>query len=185
MERSRSQVDTTSGPPEAAGICDAREVVNFFLDLAKARGLVLTQIPLQKILYFAHAWFLARRGQPLVDEEFEAWEYGPVVRSVHEQFKRFGDAPILKKATRLNFANGNYEEVAYRFDLETADALERIFDFYSRYEPFALVAMTHEPGGPWEKVYQSGAKSARVGMRIPNDLICEHFAIYYKEKLWN
>src|SRR5262249_51853966 len=133
MDRTRSQ-GLPPEPSAAMGACDAREVANFFLDLAEDRRLTLTQIPLQKILYFAHAWFLARRGRPLVDEEFEAWEYGPVVRSIHEQFKRFGDAPILNKATRLNFANGTYEDVTYSFDRETAEALERIFDFYSKYE---------------------------------------------------
>jgi uncharacterized phage-associated protein len=169
----------------AIQVYDAREVANLLLDLARVRGVALTQIALQKTLYFAHAWFLARKHRPLVDEQFEAWEYGPVIRSIYEQFRRFGDRPIEARATKLNFATGATEKVQYEFSTDEATAIERIFDFYSQYEPFTLVEMTHEPSGPWDMVYRSGVKTAHVGMQIPNSLIQKHFDIYYTEKLFN
>lgn len=164
---------------------DAREVANFFLDHAARRGTKVTQITLQKVLYFAHAWFLSRQDVPLVDEQFEAWPYGPVLRSVHEQFRKWGDEPIRSRATRLNFESGSQERVPYVFDEPTTSALERIFDFYARYEPFALVEMTHEEGGPWDRVFREGKRSARVGMIISNNSIRDHFSNYYKNRLSN
>jgi uncharacterized phage-associated protein len=164
---------------------DAREVANFFLDRAAERRCPITQITLQKVLYFAHAWFLARQDVPLVDEQFEAWPYGPVLRSIHEQFRSCGDEAIRIRATRLNFVSGQAERAERSFDVSTAEALERIFDFYSRYDPFALVEMTHEEGGPWDRVYREGKTTARVGMLISNDAVREHFAKYYIGKLWN
>jgi uncharacterized phage-associated protein len=164
---------------------DAREIANFFLDLASERHVAITQITLQKVLYFAHAWFLARQDVPLVDEQFEAWQYGPVLRSIHDQFRRCGDEPIGIRATRLNFVSGQAERAEYSFHASIVRALERIFDFYSQYEPFALVEMTHEAGGPWDRVFQEGRTTARVGMIISNAEIREHFGKYYTEKLSN
>jgi uncharacterized phage-associated protein len=164
---------------------DAREIANFFLDRASERHVEITQITLQKVLYFAHAWFLARQDVPLVDEQFEAWPYGPVLRSIHEQFRQCGDEPIRIRATRLNFVSGQTERAEYSFDASTVGALERIFDFYSRYEPFALVEMTHEAGGPWDRVFREGRATARVGMIISNTEIREHFAKYYTRRLYN
>ena len=66
---------------------DARAVANFLLDHADARGLSLTQLMLLKLLYFSHGWYLNRFKSPLVENEFEAWEHGPVIRE--KLFQRF------------------------------------------------------------------------------------------------
>jgi uncharacterized phage-associated protein len=185
MDRSKQLSEGEASRQTELAAYDAREIANFLLDWAAARKLEITQITLQKVLYFAHAWFLGRQGRALVDEEFEAWAYGPVLRSIHEQFRQHGDEPISTRAIRLNFATRRNEKVEYSFDEETVNALKRIFEFYSQYQPFALVEMSHEPGGPWDQVYRSGRTTAQVGMVISNTAIREHFAHYYTRKLSN
>ncbi|MFM9718924.1 Panacea domain-containing protein, partial [Streptomyces galilaeus] len=48
---------------------------------------------LLKVLYFAHAWHLAKYGKPLVAQPFEAWRHGPVNRVVYDQYKEYRERP--------------------------------------------------------------------------------------------
>ena len=54
---------------------NAIAVANYFIDKAKADGVPLTHMKLQKLIYFAHGWHLALYGEPLIDEEIQAWEF--------------------------------------------------------------------------------------------------------------
>ena len=53
-------------------MADVQDVARFFIDLAKRqndleRGDLMTNLRLQKLLYFAQGWHLARFGRPLFD----------------------------------------------------------------------------------------------------------------------
>ena len=54
-----------------------------------------------KVLYFAHAWYMAKFDKPLIAQPFEAWKLGPVNRVVYDQYKNYGTKPIEKKAFYL------------------------------------------------------------------------------------
>ena len=54
------------------------------------RGDLMTNLRLQKLLYFAQGWHLARFGRPLFDASIEAWPYGPVVPEVYRAYKEYG-----------------------------------------------------------------------------------------------
>lgn len=58
-------------------------------------GDVVTQMKLQKLLYYAHGWSMAINGHGLFDEHVEAWKDGPVVHSVYSEFSRYGRAAIV------------------------------------------------------------------------------------------
>ena len=69
-------------------------VANWFLQYAKSNDIIIDHMKLQKMIYFANGWALGVTGEPLIDERFEAWQYGPVVPSIYHQFKAFGRRPI-------------------------------------------------------------------------------------------
>ncbi|MGH6962497.1 MAG: Panacea domain-containing protein, partial [Dongiaceae bacterium] len=73
---------------------DARAVANCLLDYADSKSSEITLLTLMKVIYFAHGWHLARFGQPLVTNHFEAWERGPVVRVLYDEFKDRRARPI-------------------------------------------------------------------------------------------
>jgi uncharacterized phage-associated protein len=55
----------------------------------------LTNLKLQKIPYLAHMVFVGRTdGRLLIDEPFEAWDFGPVLPRLYHRVKIFGDEPI-------------------------------------------------------------------------------------------
>jgi len=47
----------------------------------------MTTWKLQKLCYYAQAWTLAWDGEPLFEEEFEAWSNGPVCRGLFNEHK--------------------------------------------------------------------------------------------------
>ena len=73
----------------------SEKIANFFLGLAQKEQVELTPLKLQKLLYFAHGWHLVldSDGDPLLDEDIEAWKYGPVVPSIYHKFKEFRNNP--------------------------------------------------------------------------------------------
>jgi uncharacterized phage-associated protein len=62
--------------------------------LCELRGWSVSNLELQKILYLAHMYYLGRHGGPLIREEFEAWDYGPVVPELYHHVKGFGGGPV-------------------------------------------------------------------------------------------
>lgn len=73
---------------------DPRIIANAVLDRAAAEGRPVTNLDLQKIVYFLHGHYLVRHQRPLVEGEFEAWPYGPVHRVLYDAFRAYNDTPI-------------------------------------------------------------------------------------------
>jgi uncharacterized phage-associated protein len=130
---------------------------------------------LLKILYFAHAWHLAKFDSPLVGQPFEAWKHGPVSRVVYEQLKGLGSKPITAKLKSFSANEAKYVDTPYEFDPETRRLLENVYDYYALYHPFTLSDLTHEKGSPWESIWGEAEKGAVPGMVIPDQLIKEWF----------
>jgi uncharacterized phage-associated protein len=80
---------------------NALAVANHFLDIAEKAGQRLTPMKLQKLVYFAHGWHLGLTGEPLLDEEIQAWSFGPVVRSVYNAFRDCGGDEITHKGSEF------------------------------------------------------------------------------------
>jgi hypothetical protein len=85
---------------------DPRAVANFILDVADIRGLPITNMSLNKIIYFAHGWSLGKRGKPLVSATFEAWQHGPVLPLIYRQFSKAGSMAISFRATAIDPSSG-------------------------------------------------------------------------------
>jgi uncharacterized phage-associated protein len=131
---------------------DARAVANFFIDQGAERNHQLNLMTVLKLIYFAHGWYLAMNNKPLVKNDFEAWERGPVVRVVYESFKDFKKArPIDRKATKFDPVSGEHTEVAYQFEKDEVAFLKSIYMRYGHIHALELSKMTHEPGSPWIK----------------------------------
>ena len=158
---------------------DVREIGNAILDIAQSANFQLSNLPFNKILYFAHAWFLATHSRPLIDSSFEAWQYGPVHPQIYRQMKQYGDQPITGRLTRIDFTTG--QDVPFEVAL-TAEEMNHIKDmtlFYGGKSASWLVNATHEPGAPWDQVWSSAEAQAVPGMIIPDTLT----EIYYRNKL--
>ena len=134
---------TMSKPPY-----DPRAVANLLLDLAATDEdgpLPISNLALQKLLYFAHGHFLLRTGEPLVQGVFEAWTYGPVHPAVYQAFKAEAGRPIRMRATARNVMTGETRPLALPDDAEVRRQLRHVLRSYGHLSPGRLVDITHAP----------------------------------------
>lgn len=154
---------------------DARIIANEVLIRSWDEGLELTQIDVQKILYFLHGHHLSEFGSPLIKAEFEAWDFGPVQRIVYDQFKVFGDEPITTLAQKFDPIARVTEELPRLTDNAAMSTIENHLYKYLEIPSFTLVDITHRPGTPWSRTIEAAKSHVNVGMRIKNDLILSYF----------
>lgn len=156
-------------------VYDPRCIANLMLDEGERIGRPLTNLALQKLLYFAHAIFLIEQGRPLVSGYFEAWEYGPVHPTAYQAFKGAGADPINFRASKLDVINGTREALPLPSDPEIVRHTSRIIQSYGRMTPGRLVDISHAKDAPWHFVVDKGRTFLAFGMRIPDTVIRERF----------
>lgn len=157
----------------------SESVANYFIKKAQeAQCTDLTQMKLQKLVYYAYGWYLGLSGSKLFAEPIQAWRYGPVVESLRGEFRDFGRDPITRPAQDIVYQDGHFVDVTPSIDdPHLADFLDRIWEVYGGYSPFQLSNLTHAPDTPWSRVADRyGPDGIPPGITIPDELIQEHFA---------
>ena len=114
----------------------ARAIADFFIWFSHDHGDQISNLKLQKLLYYAQAWFLALYDRPLFEERIEAWVHGPVVPPVYREFKSWGWQPIGVDVAQSPF------EGAVR------DHLNEVMAVYGVMSAFELERLTHSEA-PW------------------------------------
>lgn len=149
---------------------DVRQIGNAILDAAARDGVTLSNLALNKIIYFAHAWYLALYSKPLVDSHFEAWQYGPMHPQIYHQLKRYSDQPIASRLTQIDMETGRDIPVEVELSDEENDHIIKITRFYGVRSAAWLVDATHESGAPWDQVWSAAERTPCPGMIIPDEL---------------
>lgn len=103
------------------------------------RGDIISNLKLQKMLYYMQGFHLAAFNEPLFEEEIEAWQYGPVVPSVYEEFKSFGSGAIELEE--------GYSPIELKEEEE--DLFGCVYEEYGQFSAIKLMNMTHDES-PWK-----------------------------------
>lgn len=74
---------------------DANSVAYYIIKYHEECNDVISNLKLQKLLYFVQAQFLVYKGEPCFSDEIEAWDCGPIVRRVYYKYKHFGASFII------------------------------------------------------------------------------------------
>ena len=150
----------------------AASVANAFLNKAFQENRTISPMMLQKLLYIAHGYFLVERDNPLLDEVFEAWKFGPVLNSLYHQCKYFRDNNVNK------YLFDSYSKMTWHAPIPEDNYVRGIVDFvwktYGNESPTSLSAWTHEKDGPWDQVTKGGTKILRH-KEVPNENIKSYF----------
>lgn len=152
---------------------DARTIANFILDYASSNQLRVTNMSINKIVYFLHAEYLIAKGEPLISAKIEAWEHGPVIREVYNSFKEYGSNEIKSKAVKIDHHLGKKVVVSSELPYEVSLFLIKIMPAYASQSASQLRNLSHELGGPWDVVFNHGG-NANPGMEITNSQILKH-----------
>jgi uncharacterized phage-associated protein len=114
-------------------------LANFLLVECRERGDVITNLKLQKLLYYTQAWHLAIKGGPLFEEDFQAWVNGPVLPTQYQRFEKYKCSPILENVESAKIDNPFI-----------VSHLMEIVDVFGVETDFILQMMTHLEL-PWQK----------------------------------
>jgi uncharacterized phage-associated protein len=155
----------------------AAAVANELLELAEQSDRKLTQIEIQKLVYFSHGWHLALKDETLIPDQIEAWTYGPVVRRLYDAFKKFGSSIITERAVDWRMSpQGKFsscfpaiQSSSLEDDAYARAVIRSVWGKYGLIPPFKLVEITHLDGSPWQQA------RARGDTYIPNDEIKTYF----------
>lgn len=154
---------------------DGRAIANYILDYCDKHGRPITNLALQKIVYFCHVWSLLKLEKPLIKHRFEAWQHGPVLQYLYQEFKQYDKNPITGRALAMDLSTG--EKIVAKCSLSgaTSQLLDQVIDFYSQLSAVYLVDLSHVSGGPWDSVWNHGG-SINPGMKIGNDEIVTFYS---------
>jgi uncharacterized phage-associated protein len=147
---------------------NAVDVAIELLRVARKHAKPLTQMQLQKLVYVAHGLSLAKRNLPMIREQVNAWQYGPVIPEIYHRFKAYG-------ANDINFADLPESKEADNFDKESRDILEEVVNAFAHYSGGQLSELSHRQGSPWHKVWFDSRGNEVRGAIINNDLIKTHY----------
>lgn len=130
-------------------------VANLFLRLGERDGVSISNMKLQKLLYFAQGHCLGSFNRPLVDEAPEAWQYGPVFPSVYHAFKQYGSQTITQLAAQYSPFDQELHPYPAEVAAEDMPLVEAVWNAYKDRSPIQLSEMSHAPGGPWDTVFRT------------------------------
>lgn len=139
------------------GSYSASDIAKYILYKCIVDKLPISNLQLQKILYYIQRYFLQNEKRALFKEEIEAWPFGPVVRDVYYQYCGYGALQITD-IEQTNIMLTDFEK----------KVIDSIVDEKRRVTPWELVEDTHQQGYAWDMIYKDGLGYKDV---IPKEVI--------------
>lgn len=128
-------------------------VANTFLYHAFQENISVTPMKLQKLIYFFFREYAKSTDEKLFSEQFETWQYGPVLPSIYYEFQSFGAKKIDKFARD---AMGNVKILSLN-NIDLKQSFDKIWRKYKYFPGTELSNITHREGTAWYKAHQKGS----------------------------
>ncbi|MBM6445292.1 SocA family protein [Pseudomonas sp. MIL9] len=141
------------------------DVAKYFLCQASTDdGDLISNLKLQKLVYYAQGFSLALHGEPLFPEPIEAWKHGPVVPALYREYRDFKSDAI---PVPIDFDPSI-------FSRKTKQLLDEVYDVYGQYSAWKLRQLTHSES-PWQDNYIEGVLSQQIPL--------EEMQAYFRDNL--
>ena len=138
----------------------ALDVAKYVVDYCTKQNKSISNLKLQKMLYFLWIDYYKITKEYLFEENIYAWPFGPVISDVYYEYCSYAGNPITK----------TYDDVVEIFNNEILLEINNIIDKYINYTANQLVNISHKFGFPWDIVYNNGSGYKSI---IPFDLIIQ------------
>lgn len=137
----------------------AKIVADYIISQNDPNGWEITNLKLQKLLYYCQGFYLAIKDDPMFNERIEHWDNGPVVPEMYEEYKKYeritsGQPGTLDLDSMLNdsFAKKTIDEnlkiYARFYDSFAREIIDEVLKIYGHFSSWKLREMTrNEP--PW------------------------------------
>ena len=119
------------------------------IDIKNKEG--LSNLKIQKLLSFIEASFLVKFKSKLFTNDYQAWDYGPVIPELYKILsKKFGRNTFFYNEYKKE-NNCNPENIKKHLTNEEFTYIKDSFIYFNKYSPFEIVALSHIDG-PWKEV---------------------------------
>lgn len=139
-------------------MANLQDVAQCFLYLEGTNeGDGISNLKLQKLVYYAQGFYSAIFDNPLFNEDISAWTHGPVVPELYHQYKQYGSnhIPPINNFDTNSLTKDEFE------------LIEEVYQVFGQYSAWKLRNMTHEES-PWID------HEADAGV-IPKEAITDYF----------
>lgn len=130
-------------------------------------GKEITNLLLQKILYYVKAISGIFEGESIILEPCEAWKFGPVFPSVYEKYREFG-----KQEIELNVSKEYVNELLSESEKQIIDYVMNTFGIYNAW---FLKDLTHLEE-PWIAARKGLSEEDACRNLMDEDIISKYFA---------
>ncbi|MDR1918139.1 MAG: DUF4065 domain-containing protein [Tannerellaceae bacterium] len=128
----------------------ASDIAKVFIKLADPEyGDLMSNLKLQKLLYYVQGFHLAMYDSPFFAEDILAWEYGPVVNEVYQEYKTYASGAIPYNPEYM---------VPEEITKEQLNLIQEVYHVYGQFSAHKLMNMTHNES-PWKSTNRNGVIS--------------------------
>lgn len=138
------------------------QIAQYIIWYCQIKNYIISNLKLQKILYFVQAEFLVSKNIPCFTEKIEAWSFGLVVPAAYDRYIIFGNAHIPCADTTDN-DNSN-------IIINDRKLINEIVDVCAPYTAPQLTQITFHQK-PWINFYERYRRN-----EIPQQAIKDFFA---------
>lgn len=146
------------------------DVADYFIYLSNQTGETITNLKLQKLVYYAQAWHLANYNKKLFGENFQAWIHGPVIPELYSEYKKFGHLAIQKEI--------DFKKLSKKINKKTLTYLNEVARVYMPCGAYQLEMMTHKED-PWV----NARKGCASDEKCTNVISTTEIKSYYGNKI--
>ncbi|MCI7343387.1 MAG: DUF4065 domain-containing protein [Fusobacterium necrophorum] len=137
---------------------DVMDLSWFILRRCADNGTPISNLQLQKILYFLQKMSLKNGNRSLFEDDIQAWQYGPVVPKVYKNFSFYSAMKIIPT---------DFDPMP-KLEVTLSKELLQEIDKRATQNPWSLVQESHQVGGAWDQIFNDGYGNREV---IPLELI--------------
>jgi uncharacterized phage-associated protein len=145
---------------------NARQVADYVVSFLAQHGDLISNLKLQKLLYYSQAWYLALYDKPLFGQRIEAWTHGPAIPPVYGEFKKWAWNPIPPP------------DKIRALPQRPESHVKEVIEVYGSFSAYQLERLTHQED-PW--------KNARIGLSPDepshNIIKLEDMKMFYRARL--
>lgn len=138
-------------------------VATWFINHAdRDAGEAVTHLKLQKLVYYAEAWFLANFDRSLFNDHLQAWTHGPVSPAVYHKYRDSGWEALPPERSRP-------------IPKGLGEFLAEVYGEYGQFGAKRLEALTHAED-PWKLTRGNIPPEAKCTKPIDRLLMRNYYA---------
>ncbi|MCR5564034.1 MAG: DUF4065 domain-containing protein [Desulfovibrio sp.] len=139
----------------------AKDVAQYIIECTPQE--TISAIKLEKLVYYCQAWSLAWTGEPLFEEDIQAWANGPVIPNLYKLHVH-----------KLNISKDDAIGDSSKLSENEKSIINDVLQTYIDKEPFWLVELTH-----LERPWKEARRNCQPGEICTNVITQASMAEYY------